>query len=109
MADRFPRLFSFAYKEDLSVEEVIQSESFSSPFTPLSAQAREEFQLLQHICEENINGTSDFDSRSFVWGNSYTPAKFYKFMFQCIPKDAALTKKCGGLADCSRSEFSVGS
>jgi hypothetical protein len=38
------------------------------------------------------------DTRSFVWGSSYTSAKFYSFLFEAVPCDKVLqaiwTSKC---------------
>jgi hypothetical protein len=58
----------------------------------LSAQAYDELSEMQNILQMiQINDTL-LDSRTFCWGNAqYTFAKYYKFIYDAIPEDKALT------------------
>jgi hypothetical protein len=76
MCDKYPRLFSYAQNEDISVASLVLSEDISSCFAlPLSVEA---FQELQE------------DQRVFVWGEKYTSSRYYKFLFERVPRDKAL-------------------
>jgi hypothetical protein len=92
LCDKFPRLFSYALNEDLTVADFAHSPDATSLFSlPLSVQAFEELEQVQQIMENLVIDPSTHDSRVFVWGsNQYTSAKYYKFLFARLPQDPAL-------------------
>jgi hypothetical protein len=92
LCNAYPRLFSYALNEDLSVADFVGHQTPTSLFAlPLSVQAFEEFNDTQAWVRELQIDTSLNDTRSFCWGNNqYTSAKFYRFIFQAIPEDASL-------------------
>jgi hypothetical protein len=59
---------------------------------PISVQANKELSELQLVVDNLVSTEGMLDSRSFVWGkNSYSSARFYKFLFEAIPSDSGLT------------------
>jgi hypothetical protein len=92
LCDKFPRLFSYALNEDLTVAEFANRSDTTDLFAlPLSSQAFEELQQVQQIMERLTIDPSLHDSRVFVWGNDqFTSAKYYNFLFARLPQDQAL-------------------
>ena len=57
---------------------------------PLSVEAFDEYSQSTAILN-GLEETDDMDTRKFAWGNSsYTPTKYYKFIFSLVPRDRAL-------------------
>ena len=94
LAERFPRLFSFVENPDASVNRVLTCEEQHTLYSvPMSVEAFEEYQDLQQLCTDNVAISQELDSRSFVWGKTnYTSADYYRYMFDCVPKDEVLAK-----------------
>ena len=94
LADKYPRLFSYALDSDASIQSFMNSENLLDHFAlPLSTEAYDEFQLLTTDCTNMDYEQSAPDRRSFVWGkSSYSSGCFYKYMFQCLPDDGVLMK-----------------
>ena len=94
LADKFPRLFSYALDSDALVHSLMNSENLLDHFAlPLSTEAYDKFQPLVICCTNMDYEQRTFDHRSFVWGkSSYSSGCFYKYMFQCVPDDGVLTK-----------------
>jgi hypothetical protein len=92
LCDQFPRLFSFALNEDVSVADMVNTRDIITMFTlPLSAQAFQELQHLRSYLVGLISDPDSNDSRIFPWGSStYASAKFYNFIFEQAPKDPML-------------------
>jgi hypothetical protein len=91
LCDKFPRLFSYALDEDASVASLaLADDRFSAFSLPLSAEAFEEFQHLSSILDATQIMSMATDRRVFVWGEKYSPARYYRFLFEQVPKDAAL-------------------
>jgi hypothetical protein len=91
LCDKFPRLFSYVLDEDCSVASVISEENFSSCFAlPLSVEAYEEMQQVSELLAHTHVDQARTDHRKFVWGDKYTPSKFYNFLFEGIPQDRTL-------------------
>jgi hypothetical protein len=57
---------------------------------PLSVEAFQEFQDLSSLIESNPTASDVVDTRRFVWGDRYTPSKYYNFLFSRVPQDVAL-------------------
>jgi hypothetical protein len=92
LCDSFPRLFSYSLSEDYSVADFGNSQDLFAHFAlPISAQAHDELLEVQQIIQDIEHIPHVNDTRTFVWGASYTSAKFYKFMFAAVPCDAAIT------------------
>jgi hypothetical protein len=84
LKERFPRLFSYVLDENLSAAKVYAIEDitdlFYLPLSPLAFQELEELQNLMHD-----NPVSDqLDVWSFVWGQKYTAAQFYRHIHRHI-------------------------
>jgi hypothetical protein len=92
MCDRFPRLFSFALDEDISVAALLSAEDLTSKFyLPLSVEAFQELQVIQQITNDNPLIPDNHDQRIFVWGEKYTSARYYRFLFERVPKHDIMT------------------
>jgi hypothetical protein len=77
---KFPRLYSYALNEDVSVAAMVQLENLNEGFhLPLSVEAFQEWQTLTEILEEIHLSEQQTDNRTFVWGPKYTPSKYYRF------------------------------
>ena len=79
----FPRLFSYASNPNVSVKQILEAEDLESVFSlPLSAQAFDEYLLIQDylsIYNYDLQGT---DQWSFIWGSQqYSSRKFYAYAF----------------------------
>jgi hypothetical protein len=91
MCDKYPRLFSYAQNEDISVASLVLSEDISSCFAlPLSVEAFQELQEINQLVEATHIDTTATDQRVFVWGEKYTSSRYYKFLFERVPRDKAL-------------------
>jgi hypothetical protein len=88
----YPRIFSYALDEDITIQSFISAPSLESVFTlPLSNQAFEELQQVHSISADLQLSDEDQDVRSFPWGSSqFMASRFYKFIFQRLPKDPAI-------------------
>jgi hypothetical protein len=82
--EHYPRAFSFAINEDVSVQNFLVANSLGDNFyLPLSPEALEEVRLLQHDCS-GTELTQGNDTWSYAWGDNYTSSDFYKFCFKDI-------------------------
>jgi hypothetical protein len=64
---------------------------FSHFVLPLSVEAFNDLHLVTDIMHSLPIQHNSIDQRSFVWGSiSYAPAKFYRFMFACLPSDPSI-------------------
>lgn len=92
LAPRFPRCYSFAKSERLSVKDVKDSENLLALSNlPLSAEAFHEF---QEICD-NIYSLDLVDSESDSLScsndvNSFSSKRFHGFCFKDLPPDRVL-------------------
>jgi hypothetical protein len=99
LCDRFPRLFSYTLNEDISVASFSSLQDLGSVFAlPLSVEAFHEFQDLSSLIESTPTVSDVVDTRRFVWGDKYTPSKYYNFMFSRVPQDVALKAICDSRA-----------
>jgi hypothetical protein len=57
---------------------------------PMSVEAFQEWQEVARLIGNTPIHAHLPDIRSFVWGNTYTPSKFYNFLFARLPKDKVL-------------------
>jgi hypothetical protein len=57
---------------------------------PLSVEAFQEWQEVSMLIEATPIHDHMSDIRSFAWGNTYTPSKFYNFLFARLPRDEVL-------------------
>ena len=94
LLDKFPRLFSFVEKEDMSVRNLNLLQDPSAILClPLSPQAYDELQELRQLCDEGVTLSIQPDTRTFTCGKGkYASSDFYKFMFQETPKDKVLKR-----------------
>ena len=92
LCSNFPRLFSYALNEDISVGEIVSSSDIYSLFAlPLSVQADAELVQLQELNQQVTLLPQGPDVRIFQWGNAnYTASKLYNFMFGAFPIDPAI-------------------
>jgi hypothetical protein len=91
LCQKFPRLFSYVLDEDLSVAEMAHMDTLGSIFSlPLSVEAFQEWQEVSMLIEATPIQDQLTDKRTFVWGNAYTPSKFYNFLFARLPRDEVL-------------------
>lgn len=85
LAHKFPRLASFVKKDGISVLEVMQAEDLDTLFMlPLSAQAYEEFELLQGQLQGMNYDENGIDKWTPIWGNKYSSRRFYSYIFDAI-------------------------
>jgi hypothetical protein len=86
-------LFSYTLDEDATVADFGNSPDLITSFAlPLSVQAFEELTSVRAITQDLTSDHADLDRRVFTWGNQdYTSAKYYKFVFEALPEDAALS------------------
>ena len=90
----YPRAYSYAQKEDISVQEFLTTTDLAALFhLPLSPQALNEIRALQQASlHVSLDGNAAGDSWIFQWGSkSYAASKYYKFCHRNItPHDAFL-------------------
>jgi hypothetical protein len=91
LSQKFPRLFSYALDEDLSVADMTSMDTLGSVFAlPLSVEAFQEWQEVSLLIEATPITDHLTDTRTFTWGTKYTPSKFYNFLFARLPRDEVL-------------------
>jgi hypothetical protein len=91
LCDKYPRLFSYALNEDISVSSFASMHDAGSSFSlPLSVEAYHEYQEVSVLMNATTLDNELMDTRSFVWGDKYTHSKYYNFLFTQVPQDAAL-------------------
>jgi hypothetical protein len=92
VCNKFSRLHSYALNEDMTVAQIAATEDlFSALALPISSQAFEELNEVQLIVNDLNVEHAVTDTWIFPRGNnSYTSAKFYKFIFGALPEDPAL-------------------
>jgi hypothetical protein len=91
LCNKFPRLYSYALDEDLSVADLAHVEDLSVYFAlPMSVEAFREWQEVSLLIQATPLSANEVDHRTFVWGDKYAPSKYYKFLFGQLPKDIAL-------------------
>jgi hypothetical protein len=92
LCDKYPRLYSYAINEDMSVADMSLVPDIRSCFAlPLSVEAYSEFQEVSHLITDHPIDATAPDRRVFVWGNStYAASKYYNFLFAQLPQDPAL-------------------
>jgi hypothetical protein len=85
LSNEFPRLFSFAINEAISVQGIIQAEDLDSIFfLPLSVEAYDELQLLQaqlSAIQYDEDGTDTWEP---IWGGRYTSKKLYNHAYKDV-------------------------
>jgi hypothetical protein len=78
----FPRPFSFAIEEDISVQPFLAASRLADTFSlPLSPEALEEVRSIQRETS-SIQLTDEHDVWTYPWGQQYTPSQYYKFSFR---------------------------
>jgi hypothetical protein len=83
-AENFPRAYSFASNEDVSMQSFLTADRLSFNFwLPLSPQAFEEVKDLESLVAA-VNISSNPDSWAYPWLKEYTSSKFYKYCFHNI-------------------------
>jgi hypothetical protein len=92
LCDKYPRLFSYALDEDVSMASLASNDDISSCFSlPLSVEAFQELQEVSQIVQATTIDDAVVDQRVFVWGDKYTPSSYYNFLFGQVPVDEALS------------------
>jgi hypothetical protein len=85
LSQTYPRLASFAKKEDASVLELMQTVHLDDIFNlPLSEQASRELEELQTQLQELPYDSDAKDKWQPIWGNTYTAKKFYNHVFSIV-------------------------
>jgi hypothetical protein len=83
-AETFPRAFSFALEEDVSVHQFLSAGSLADSFhLPISPEALDEVRSIQRN-SNHIQLCDEHDVWSYPWGKQYTPSQYYKFCFREI-------------------------
>ena len=73
--DKFPELFSFSTKDNLTIKDFLQAPDMVENFIlPLSSQAHQQFQELQGITQ-SLQITNQVDRWIYPWGNTYLLSK----------------------------------
>ena len=82
---KFPRLFSFAKNQKISVAQYISNQDIQHNFhLPLSHQAMQELHSFNQIISQ-VQQQQDKDHWTYIWGNGiYTSKKFYVLNFKSI-------------------------
>jgi hypothetical protein len=83
---KFPRLFSYAKNQNISVADFIHNNNFQQQFhLPLSVQAFQEYQAMQDIIQQTQISNEANDVWSYLWGNAYYSAsKFYHLPYKNV-------------------------
>lgn len=82
LSTEFPRLFTFATNETISVHDIMETASLDDIFfLPLSAQAYDELLILQDHLQTIAYEEEAADSWVLMWGPKYTSSKFYAHVF----------------------------
>lgn len=83
LAEKYPRAYSFATNEDISVCDFLLTNSLSDIFyLPLSAQAHQQVAQLQTVTAASHIDMANDDAWSYSWGSRYTSSRFYQFCFR---------------------------
>jgi len=84
LANKHPRLFSFALDKSISVQQIMQTDDLALLFhLPLSEQAMQELVSLQQEIQLVEFDENNKYTWSFLWGNNqYTSRRFYKLAFK---------------------------
>jgi hypothetical protein len=91
LCHKFPRLFSFALDEDISVAHMAGLDQLNEGFAlPMSVEAFQEWQEVSQLITATPMAAQQPDRRTFCWGDKFTPSQFYNFLFAHLPRDAAL-------------------
>jgi hypothetical protein len=70
------------------VAALFSAEDMTSKFhLPLSTEAFQELQIIQQLSDITPIVTEVHDTRSFVWGEKYTSARYYRFLFERVPRN----------------------
>ena len=90
LEEAFPRAFSFARDQDMSVKKLLSSTSLRNIFhLPLSIEARLEVTKMQ-LATAVVASTEGIDTWSCVWGGSeFKASKFYEHCFRNMQVDEA--------------------
>jgi len=90
-ADKFPRAYSYALSEDVSVKSFLLATSLSANFSlPVSPEAFEEIKQLQQEVRNADIGGGPQDIWKYVWGSEfYSSKKYYELCFRNIKPHAA--------------------
>jgi hypothetical protein len=84
VSETYPRAFSFAINEDISVQEFLSSVRLGDLFhLPLSPEAMNELRELQNDTRHIIL-SQQHDEWTYEWGSKFTSSKFYNFCFREI-------------------------
>jgi hypothetical protein len=74
LQQKHPRLYSYAKNKNTSVAQFLQNNRIEEQFhLPLSVQAYEEYQDLQHTIQLIQISTKDKDKWKYIWGVINTP------------------------------------
>lgn len=99
---KYPRLFSFAKDQDISVHDYLHNEDITGIFNvPLTHQASQECDSMQLDLEEVSINPDTSNSWNYIWGNShYSSSRFYAHCFYAInsPKSFSWIRKSKCLA-----------
>jgi hypothetical protein len=87
--NKFPRLFTFAKNQSISVASFLTQENLTDNFhLPLTEQANTELQQLPDEVQqirESVIEPEEKDSWSYIWGNStYSSTKLYHYTFKNV-------------------------
>ena len=84
LSSKYPRLYSYAKDQNISVQRIMQTDDIREIFNlPLSEQAMNELMPMQHDIQQVSYDEDSNDVSSFLWGNSqYTSSRFYKIAFK---------------------------
>jgi hypothetical protein len=83
-SEAFPRAFSFALEEDISVQRFLSASSLPDSFhLPLSPETLDEVMLIQRE-SNHIQLCNEHDVWTYPWGKHYTPSQYYMFCFREI-------------------------
>jgi hypothetical protein len=87
LCEKFPRLYSFALDEDLSVAELAQVEDLSTCFAvPISVEVFHEWQQISQLLMDTPLSENAVDLHTFVWGDKYTPLRILQFLVSAAAK-----------------------
>jgi hypothetical protein len=92
-SEEFPRAFSFATNEDVSVRDFLSSSQLSQNFSlPLTPQALAEVRTLQHLSSHIDFSGMTHDSWTYEWGSAkFSSGLYYKFCFKDITSHISFT------------------
>jgi hypothetical protein len=86
LEESHPTIYSYARKEDISVQEFLTADSLTQLFyLPLSPEALAELRDIQNSCREIELREHSHDTWSYVWGDKeFTSSKYYQYNFRNI-------------------------